>query len=83
MPTEIYDREVTIAHPNHETRMVMQGNSAYGTDITNAPEIAAKQNVAYGHTSRTDDTTPTAMYSEMFLCPILMNLPGTTVETSL
>ena len=62
MPTEIHDtqlipndREVTIAHPiNHETRMVMQENSAYGTDITIAPEIAAERNVAYGHTSRSD-----------------------------
>ena len=62
MPTEIYDtqlipndREVTIAHPiNHETRMLMQGNSAYCTDIAIASEIAAERNVAYGHTSRSD-----------------------------
>ena len=28
----------------------MQENSAYGTDIAVAPEIATEQNVAYGHT---------------------------------
>ena len=79
VPTEIHDiqlipndREVTIARPiNHETRMVMQENSAYGTDIAIAPEIAA------------DDTTSTTTYSEIFPCPIMMNLPGTTVETLL
>ena len=62
VPTEIYDtqlipndREVTIARPiNHETRMLMQENSAYGTDIAIAPEIAAERNGAYGHTSRSD-----------------------------
>ena len=62
MPTEIYDtqlipddRKVTIAQPiNHETRVLMQENSAYGTDIAIAPEIAAGRNVAYGHTSRSD-----------------------------
>ena len=56
MPTEIYDaqlipddREVTIAHPiNQETRMSMQENSAYGTNIAIAPEIA---NIAYGSDS--------------------------------
>ena len=32
----------------------MQENSAYGTDIAIAPEIAAGQNVTYGHTSRND-----------------------------
>ena len=60
-PTEIYDtqliandREVTIAHPNHETRMLMQENSAYGTDIAIAPEIATERNIAYGHNSRSD-----------------------------
>ena len=62
MPTEIHDtqlalddREVTIAHPiNQETRVLMQENLAYGTDIAIAPEIAAGRNVAYGHTSRSD-----------------------------
>ena len=92
VPTEVHDtqlisndREVTIAHPNHETRMLMQENSAYGTNIAIAPEIAAKRNVAYGHTSRprTDDTTSTTTYSEIFPCPITVNLPGTTVETLL
>ena len=60
VPTEIYDaqlipddREVTIAHPNHETRMLMQENSAYGTNIAIAPEIV---NVAYEHTSRSDSS---------------------------
>ena len=58
MPTEIHDaqlipddREVTIAHPNHETKMSMQENSAYGTNIAIAPEIA---NVAYEYTSGSD-----------------------------
>ena len=59
LPTEIYDtpndREVTIARPiDHETRVLMQENSAYGMDIAIAPEIAAERNVAYGHTSRSD-----------------------------
>jgi hypothetical protein len=50
-----HDRETTVAHPmNHGTRMLMQENSAYGTDIAIAPEIAAERNVAYGHTSRSD-----------------------------
>ena len=60
MPTEIHntqvipdEREVTTAHPiNHETRVLMKENSAYGTDIAIAPEIAAGRNFAYGHTSR-------------------------------
>ena len=104
VPTEIHDaqlipddREVTIAHPNHETKMSMQENSAYGTNIAIAPEIA---NVAYEYTSgsdsgekggqpvnryglesRTDDTTSTTTYSAIFPCPITTNFPGTTVET--
>jgi hypothetical protein len=50
-----HDRETTVAHPtNHGARMLMQENSAYGTDIAIAPEIAAERNVAYGHTSRSD-----------------------------
>ena len=62
MPTEIHntqvipnDREVTTTHPiNHETRVLMKENSAYGMDIAIAPEIAAGRNFAYGHTSRSD-----------------------------
>ena len=43
-----HDRETTIARPiNHETRVLMQENSAYGTDIAIAPEIAAGRNLAY------------------------------------
>ena len=41
-----------MAHPmNYQTKMLMQGNTAYGTDIAIAPEIAAERNVAYGHMS--------------------------------
>jgi hypothetical protein len=50
-----HDREATVAHPmNHGATMLMQENSACGTDIAIAPEIAAERNVAYVHTSRSD-----------------------------
>ena len=45
-------REVTIAmaHPIYEeVEMMMQENSAYGTDVAIAPEIATERNAAYGH----------------------------------
>ena len=46
-------REVTItmAQPilYQEVGLMMQENSAYGTDVAIAPEIATERNAAYGH----------------------------------